>query len=237
MQKSELVNLIKKYYLEGLCPAVKWTVNEKNLKIDCVTEDKSLLVSLDANLELDNGEFGIFDTNSLMTLLGALDEQIEVDFHYEKNTLTGLKLKDKVVDATFMLADLSILPESKTLKNVPEPDVKIELKKELVDRFIKSRKSLSDSKLVAFLPTSDSVDVVINFAEHNTNRITLNFPATVTNQFDLIAFNVDGLAKVLAANLDFREGSVSISEAGLMVVHFKGEDYESKYYLKKVEIS
>lgn len=240
MQKSDLINLIKKYYLEGICQNVRCTVQDKVLKVAKKSEDASVLVLLDANADLPDGEFGVLATGNLLTLLGALDEDIKVDYQYHKNKQIGLTLSDNVTTATFLLGDLSLdeFAPAGFKSALPEFDVEIPLKKDLVDRFVKGRKSLSDAKLVAFIPSETEVDVVINFdPSHGSNRITIPFPAKVQTQFDIAAFNIDPIQKAFSANTDFREGSISISTRGLMEIKFKGEDYEVKYYLNKLDIS
>jgi len=238
MQKSDFSNLIKKYYLEKQCPSVKWTIKDKKVLINFTSEDMSTIGTLDANLDLEDREIGIFDTTSLLTMLGAMDSEINLSFNYERNTPTGIRISDKFVDAVCILADLSVIPESKTLKTLPDWDFEIPLKKELVDRFVKSSKALTDVKIVGLVADTKSVDFVINYSETNTNRITVQFPAEITNSVvDVLAFNVGILTTILSNNTDFREGTISVSSRKLMQVAFKGEDYEVKYYIKGIDLT
>ena len=138
-----------------------------------------------------------------------------------------------------MLGDTSLDAfQTHNLKtSLPTFEVVIPLKKDLIDRFIKSRKSLSDCKIVAFLPEKDTCDVIINYdPNHGTNRITIPFLAETSGGFDVSAYNIDPIAKAFAANSDFRDAKISISEKGLMEISFKGEDYEVKYYLNKLQL-
>lgn len=236
MQKNDFTNLVKKYYLDGQCPAVKWSINDKNLNIEFVSEDKSMKGSLDANLELEDGVFGIYDTDKLLSITNALDSEFDLVFHYEKNKPVGIRFDDKVVSATFMLADMSIIDDVPPTKSIPEFDVEVNLKKENIDRFVRSKKAMSDSNLVALIPNDDTLDFVINFAQQATNRIVVPFPATVTNSFEMVAFNASTLSSIFSVNTDFREATMKVAEKGLMMLEFKGEDYTSTYYLKKIEI-
>lgn len=242
MQKSDLISIVKKYFLEGSTQSVKWQIKDKNLTIDFKTDDKSILGQISYNLDLPDCEFGIFDAASFISFLGALDEDIQINYHYERNKLIGLDLSDKVINATFMLADLSILDAVTGLKREPEWDCEIKLKKENIDRIIKSKKSLNDAKLVAFEPFQDlsnpnaeKVELIINYSTHNTNRINLQVDANILNSFSLVAFNVDMLTKILSANLQFKEAILKLSGQGLLMVEFKDEDYESRYYLHKIK--
>lgn len=237
MLKSDLIGYIKKYYLEGNCKSVKWSVKDKNLSVIFLSEDTTLLGQLNANIDLDDNEFGIYNTDSLLSLFGALDNDMNIQYHYEKNKIVGLRFSDDLVSATYMLADLSIIPQTREIKSLPEFDIEIELKKDLIDRFIKSRKSLTDAKIVALLPDMDSVDFVINFSLQPSNRISVPFPATVTNAFSQIAFNVDYLTNIFSSNGTFKNATLKVSEKGLMMVKFEDEDYNTMYLVKSVELS
>lgn len=236
MQKTDFTNLVKKYYLEGHCPSVKWNVSDNNANIEFASEDRSMKGSVDANIELANGEFGIYDSDKLLSITTALDSEFTLDYAYEKNKPVGIRFDDKTVSATFMLADMSIIADVPATKSIPEFDATIILKKDVVDRFIKSKKALADANLVALIPNDQNLDFVINFSEQNTNRITLSFPAEIQNTFNLIAFNANTISTIFSANLDFREGKMQVAEKGLMMIEFKGEDYSSTYYLKKIEL-
>lgn len=238
MQKSDFSNLIKKYFLEKQCPSVKWTIKDGRVLINFTSEDLSTIGTLDANLDLEDKEFGIFDTTSLLTILGALDNEIQLSFNYERNTPTGIRLSDGKVDALCILADLSVIPESKTLKTLPDWDFVIPLKKDLIDRFVKSSKALADAKIVGLVANETDVDFVINYSETNTNRITVQFPAEITNSvIDVLAFNVNILTTILSCNSDFREAKISVSSRKLMMIEFTGEDYEVKYFMKGIDLT
>lgn len=238
MQTKDFISVIKKYYLDGRCVSAKWVVKEKNLTMELSTESKDLLIHLDSNIDLEDGEFGIYDTDKLLQFLGALDSEISIQYEYQKNKPIGLKLSDKVINAVFMLADISIFEPVNSLKSVPTFDVVINLNKELIDRFIKSKKALPDAKVVAIITQmNDDVDFIINFQEHNTNRITIPTKATIENPIELIAFDADVITAIFSANNgDYREGKMSINGRGLAMIEFTGEDTSVKYYLKKFEL-
>ena len=238
MQKNDFTNIIKKYYLDGLVPNARWTIKDKTLSVGKKSFDASVLVQLDANLDIEDGEIGVFDAGNLLTILGALDSEVNVEYQFHQNVPTGLVLNDKVSNATFLLGDTSLDEfDVHSLKtNLPEFQVKINLKKDLIDRFIKGRSALKDSKIVAFEVKNGSTDVIINYdPNHGSNRITIPFTSESSQILDICGFNIDPIQKAFSANLDFKTGTISISDRGLMEIHFLGEDYDVKYYLNKLQ--
>lgn len=238
MNKSDFQSIIKKYYLDGKCPAVKWNVESNNLSVNFTTIDVSTLGSISANVEIADGTFGIYNTDKLLSILSALGNEVKVDFNYEKNKAVGLKITDEVMDVNFMLAAESVIPESKQLKSVPDWDFEIPLTKEFIDRFIKAKKAISDAKIFAIITNDSDVDVIINHDKNNTDRIKFTAPAKITSQADFIGFGIDTVSTILSANSsDFRTATMKVSSKGLAQFHFIGEDYEVTYYVKSVELN
>lgn len=248
MNKKDLESLIKKYNLDDTCKSVIWKVKEKNLVIDFVTENTDVCGTLEANIDIEDGEFGIYDTKGLLGILPALDSEFSLTYHYERNKPTGLTFNDKVVNATYMLNDLSIiysddqaksierLQKLKDTDNHPEFDLKIELKKDFVDRYIKSKKALGDALVVAIIPADDEADFVINYSSTPSNRITIPVKCEVNKSFDMIGFNASMLLSILSNNTDFRTGTLQISSRGLMVLDFVNEDSKTTYFVKSLDL-
>lgn len=239
MQKSDLTNAIKKVFLEGLVENVTVTVADKELKVSKKSTDNSVLCQVSANTELPDGEFGIMNMASLLSLLGALSEDVQVQYRYYKNTPIGMVFNDKSIEANLLLGDatLEIFSKDEPKQKVEDFDVVIPLKKEILDRFLKSKKALSDAKIVAFVPNGDKVDIVINYDPNIENdRITITTDAQVNNPIDVCCFYTDPFQKLLNANTDFREASISIVGRGLMKINFKGEDYEATYFMHKLKL-
>lgn len=235
MNKNDFANTIKKYYLDGECNAVKWTVEDNSLKITFNTGDKSTLGYLTANAELPSGEYGIYNTDKLLSILNALDTDIDVSFNYERNKVVGLNLTDKKIDVSFMLADLSVLPETSNLNRLPDWDFEFVVDKNFINTFIKSKKAIQDANYFAFITDDQKVDVIINYDTINNNRISFSIPATVNKQTDFIMFNANVLTTILTSNVsDFKTGKISVSELGIMQIEFVSEDCEIKYYMKKI---
>lgn len=239
MEKQYLSSIIKKYYLDGSTPTARWVIKDSVASITFKTSDRSVLGILSANLELPDAELGVFDSKNLLSLLGALDSDVSLSYKHEKNKLTGLSISDDAATATYMLADLSVVEEVSGLKKVPDWSCRITLKKDFVDRFIRAKKGISSANIVAINSgiNPNEVEFIINYAQHNTSRITLTAAAECTEPIDLSAFDAEMISKILLANTDFlTEAEMLVSNQGLACLRFKNEDYEAEYYLQRIKL-
>jgi len=74
MKKLYLEDVIEKYYLNGLVERVKIEVVDKTLTTKFISNQKNLVGTLCApNIELDDCEFGVYDTTQLLKLIGITD--------------------------------------------------------------------------------------------------------------------------------------------------------------------
>ncbi len=231
MDKGKLLNFINKYSLNGNCNSVKWISKSRGLLVNFITEDKSTLGMVAAKgVNFPDGEFGIYNTKVLVKLLGALQNEFEMEVNSE-----SLMLKDESVSAIFRLANLDIIPESPSTTNLPESDFSFSVNSIFIDKFLKSKAAIEESTNFAFQNNKEGkVQLIINYAQHNTDRICI--PLDIEHKIDSpLLFNAEIFKEVLSANKDCTEGKISVSAAGIMVCQFKSEDIASKYYLVMLE--
>ena len=74
MKKSNIVNNIQKYYLGGLSKGVIWNIKNNKVNISFTTETKDTVGDLVFDLNLDDCEIGINNTDALLRLLSITDE-------------------------------------------------------------------------------------------------------------------------------------------------------------------
>ena len=147
MQKTKLNRFISKYNLNGNVNSVKWTSKDNSLSTIFVTSDKSLMgnVRVD-NLQLDDGDVGIYTTDQLVKLLGVLGEDVTVDVSRFGDKAVSLKVKNGVVSIDYTLSDLSVIPDPPTLKRVPDFQTQIKVDSSFIDTFIKGKSALSEAE-------------------------------------------------------------------------------------------
>jgi len=116
MEKSILDRFITKYNLGGLAEAVVLTEDgTSNLKTKFISDDKSVLgIVSSPKIELEQGEYGIYNTAQLKSLLGVLNDVVKIKVIKTGGKPTGFSLSDDGTKVTYVLADKASIP------NVPE---------------------------------------------------------------------------------------------------------------------
>ena len=119
MQKTKLNRFIQKYNLNGNVNSVKWSAKDNALSTAFVTSDKSLMGNVKVqNLQLDDGDVGIYTTDQLIKLLNVLGEDVTMDVSRFGDKAVTLKVKNGVVSIDYTLSDLSVIPDPQ--KPVPD---------------------------------------------------------------------------------------------------------------------
>lgn len=245
MKKSDLQEFIGKWYLGGMLSASEKsffptpiTVTNNKAKVTLRSADKSVLVDVDSNLEMEDGEFIIGDTKEFLTILSAFGDTLNVKAKkLHQDYFNMLELSDSDIHAKFALADPLQIENRPQLKSIPDTDVEIKINKAFVDKFIKARKAIPSATVFAVLPDSfgKKVEFIVNHSQNqNVNSITV--PVTgdviITNEFEPMYFDCNYVSAILQENTGYRFATLAVSTQQMMVITFVGEDYEAKYYLK-----
>lgn len=240
MQKSELQAIIKKYYLDGITGlndatnVVGWEVKDKSLNIQYLPPNASVRISIDANLDLEDGKFGIFRTDKLLQMVNALDSEFDITFNYVKNRVVGLRFDDKSITATYGIADPSILTPVPAIRENPEYNIQIDLTREIIKKFTSAKKALPDAKIVALFPDGSEVDFIVNYDKNNSNTVTIPIIAKQIATSEPIMFDFSTLIAIFNSNLEFKLAicNVHVAERGRMELKFINEDCISTYLIK-----
>lgn len=246
MRKEKLVNFITKYTLGGLCNQVKIVSKDRKLITSFATENKDLLgfVKVD-NIDVKNPgdttlsdkfEFGIFNTSILSKMLSAMQNEVEITFNEDLGKVVSMDIIDDTMSGQIMLADLDIIETPPTINQLPPIDIKLNVNSVIMDQFIKAKNALPDSQILAFVQDGDDVNLVINYAEHNTDKITLTMSVdTIEGTIPPMKFNSNIIKEIFAANKDCQSGSIELSSQGLLTIRFSGEEFDTKYLLVMIQ--
>jgi hypothetical protein len=236
MEKVRVNRFIQKYNLAGLIESVKWNVNGDTLTTQFISDDKSVLGNVSmTGFDFENGEYGIYDTTKLTKMLSVLSNDVDIKPSKYDGKVTAIDLKDKGTSATYMLADLSVIPVVPDLKQLPPFDVEIDIDSTFVDRFNKAKSALSDEKNFTFQCKGGSGKIIIGYSKTNTNRISIDVNCKCEGDVDGISFSADFLKEILNANKDASSASMKISTQGLANLKFDVDNYTSEYYLVEVQ--
>lgn len=236
MNKKLLTGLIEKYNLGGTIESVKWVVKDNVVKVDFVSEDKSLIGSTVLNkLEMEDAEFGVYTTSELTKMLSVLEDDITIEPVKVADKYRSLKINDKSFKMTYVLSDPAIIPPAPNLKTLPPFEVKIDVKKEFVDNFLKAKTAISDSDSFAVQSMAEDVVLTVGYSDNNTNRTSFKTVGVNTSDIGPLQFSVEQLKNILVSNKDFVTGTIEISSKGLLRVVFTNKEYTSTYFLVKLQ--
>lgn len=236
MEKVRVNRFIQKYNLAGLIESVKWGVEGDTLTTQFISDDKSVLGTVTmTGFDFEDGEYGIYDTTKFTKMLSVLSNDVDITPSKFDGKVTAIDLSDKGTSATYMLADLSVIPVVPDLKQLPPFDVQIDIDSTFVDRFNKAKSALSDEKNFTFQCKGGNGKIIIGYSKTNTNRISIDVNCKCENDVDGISFSADFLKEILNANRDASSASLKISTQGLANLKFDVDNYTSQYYLVEVQ--
>lgn len=239
MDKKLLERFIQKYHLGGTVEAALWHVKEKKLSTRFSTDNKSIIgeLSLDG-VELENGDYGIFHTDKLKSLLNILGDTLLITVQKSGGRATALAIKDSsdTTSVMFVLADPANIPKAPSIKELPDFNLSFELDAPFVSKFIGAHKALGDSNELTIVAREDGIDAVLGHnTKINTNRVTIPTTYLKSEVADPIQFRGDYLREILAANKEGLPGIMQVSSAGLARISFAIPNFDVVYYLPALD--
>lgn len=232
MTKSKFDGFVNRYSLGGEIESVLVKSDAKSLNVSFISDDKTLLgnVSVD-DVSLPEGDFGIYTTSLLKQFLGVLDENITVSA-----SESSLQFSDAKTKVNYMLAAESVIPIVPKVKELPEFNVEIKLDSDFVNKFIKSKNAIgNDSDSFTFISKGGKSEVILGYSTQNTNRISIQVDATVTEDVAPISFSSTYLKQILTVNKDSSSSVMKISSKGLMHIKFSDDVYNCEYFLVELK--
>lgn len=234
MEKTKLEKFISKYNLGGACESVTFKSDGKTLSVRSISDDKNVLGEVVcSNTMFPEGEFGVYETKKLRSILSVLEENLVVTAVSTNDKITGLNLTDGETKATFVLADTSVVPAVPELKKLPPMDFTITLDEKFVNTFIKAKGALSEIETFTVMSdgTTNNANVVIGYSTLNTNRIAINATTDKTVELSPINFSAKYFREILVANKEAKNGTLEVSSKGLAKASFDVDDISTVYYL------
>jgi len=237
MEKARLINFINKYHLGGLVQSVAWNSNG-SLATRFISDDKCVVGEIKLNkFNSDASNFGVYNTDLLVKLLGVLGNDVNFQINSAGDKAFSLTLDDKSTTVNYMLADLAVIPLTPELKELPPFEMSIKITKEFIDKFIKAKGALPEIEHFTVMknPKLGKYQIVIGYSNTNSNRISIDIECDVQEDIDPISFSAKYFREILASNKDLNGGTMLVSSEGLAKVEFDIDDYESRYFLVKLE--
>ena len=116
MNKQKLTGFIEKYSLGNTIESVPWSIKNNTLATDFVSDDRTLLGNVKLNsFEIDDTEFGIYNTTQLQKMISVLGSDVKVNLKKVDKRAIAIDMTDDEVSLNYMLADLDIIPRAPKL--------------------------------------------------------------------------------------------------------------------------
>lgn len=238
MQKSVLERFIAKYNLSGAAEAVLWVTDDDSLGTRFISDDKNVLgIIKTTEATFEPGEYSVYDTAQLRSMLGVLEEDMSVKVNKKNNKVTSLGLGDASSKATFVLSKREVIPDVPDLKQLPEFDVEVTLDDKFLNTFVKGKNALPDVETFTVLTERGETQVILGYsARANTNRIAFKVELSRGDGLDRpINFSARYLKEILIANKEARGGVLKVSSKGLAHATFDLDGFEVDYYLVEIQ--
>ena len=235
MKKSHIVSNIEKYYLNGLTKEVVWNLVGGNATIDFATETKDAVGQVVFDMPLPDGPLAIYSTDALLRLINITSEEIQIELSEGPTGLVDkLKIQDNKFDLNYHLSDINSIPEVQKVSEV-DYDFSFKVNDEFITGFLKAHNALEKVKDVT-LNTSTTkqgenvVEIVLGERSQHSHKVKFTELAEFESQSDLLPFSANVLREVLAANKGV-EGTIQVSNKGLMKLEFNSEESTAKYFI------
>lgn len=240
MLKNTLESTIEKYYLNGLCEAVKIVIKNKEIVISfSPAEDKSLIGKVTCkNFDVADCTIGVYNTTQLLKLIKILDHNILVTINQERTIADKLLISDNKYDLEYYLAELNLI---KPIPKVKEPGYNVEIDLTMdnfITKFINAKKALGDIKQFRFEANQlghNQATFELGDGTSYSNKIRFNTPTQSTDNINPMPFSANLFHEILIANKECDKGKFQISKEGLIKMIFNEGDLESEYFLIRLE--
>lgn len=235
MDKLHLVQILKKYYLNGLVEKASLVVKDKKISIKVVSPNKDLVGYVDADIELQDCDLGIYDTSQLLKLIGITGSFLTLNLDMKHKIAKTLLIADNEYNLEYALADTMMIPSVPTIEE-PEYDVSMDVDAEFIEKFIKSAKAL-DTEIFTIESLVDDkgvnlVKIILGGQEKHTNKVHFTSIAqNVGTPGEVLRFPISEFREILDTNKDMVSGVLQLSEQGFMRIDFKSENITNYYFL------
>lgn len=234
MEKTKFEKFISKYNLGGACESVTFKSDGKTLSVRSISDDKNVLGEVVySNTMFPEGEFGVYETKKLRSILSVLEENLVVSAINTNDKVTGINLTDGETKATFVLADTSVIPTVPELKTLPPMTFTVTLDEKFVNTFVKAKNALNEVESFTIMSdgATNVANVVIGHSTLNTNRIAINATTDKAVELSPINFSATYFREILLANKDAKNGTLEVSSKGLAKASFEVDGISTVYYL------
>lgn len=240
INKTDLVSIISKYYLNGLIESVKWEIEDQNLTIKFMSNDKTMLGKVTyKGIDLEDSVIGISNTTQLNRLIAITNGYIDLKYIKQHKMITKLIISDNQFTTNYALADTMIIPKAGEYIGDGVYNIEAELDNESINAIVKAKSALADSDTVVFKPhTNDDGELQLEMQfggniEH-ANKVSFFAPNITTHDlpYDFKVQYLSNIIKeIMYCNKDVVYCKMSINLDGIMRLTFDNGNLQSEYFI------
>lgn len=245
INKSNLQNVINKYYLNGNVESVKWDIKDKALSIKFTSQTKEMIGEIKcSSFVLPDSSIGISNTTQLLKLLNITNGDLNLDYIKNGKTFAKLIIADNQFTVNYTLADTLTIPKTGTYTGPEEYDLTTELTTDAIAALIKAKSALPESttvliKSVTSLEGNFELELTFGGDIEYANKVSYILKNTTVNNVvsDLnLGFNSELLKEILSVNKDATNAKMFLNIEGLMKLEFESNNTVSTYYIVKKDV-
>jgi hypothetical protein len=240
-------SFLERYHLKDQVGNVEIKIQDNQGERELYTEFKSKdggTVKGDVSLapfEFEReANFGIWNTQQLISLLQIMDDRFDLDLiDNPQGGVAALKFEDDFRTVKFHTSKLKMIRDayedfSLKLKKNPPVAAEVDLDDEFTNSFTKGINAVEEDP---FSVRAEDGGLVFELgwrrhAGGNTVKLRPESNTDTVPDFDEMVFKGDLMRNILKANSD-DPGYMRISPAGMLMMHFRGDMFESNYYMTK----
>ena len=245
INKTDLVSVISKYYLNGMNEAVKWEIKDNTLTIKFTAPDKSMIgVVTHEGFELEDSTVGISNTTQLNKLLAITNGYLSLEYFKQHKLITKLIIADNQFTLNYALADTMIIPKAGEYVGDGQYNIEATLDNESINAIVRAKSALADTDTVVFKPfiNADSelqLEMLFGGNIEHSNKVSFYLPDITTNNLPVefkAHYNSNLIKEIMYCNKDVANCTMGINLDGVMRLYFDNGNLKSEYYLVAKEL-
>lgn len=237
MEKTKLVKVIEKYHLSKLIERGCWTIKDNTVQINFNSPNKDLVGFLTTDIQLEDADVGIFDTEQLLSLVNITDETLLLSFNKVGGMPSQLNIEDNNFSLLYSLSDSTLIEKIESVNKPSIPLTTIDIQTEFIVNYLRAKKALTKEERINIqLGINDQGEKIACFmlGNHTTYSNSIRFEAYCDFKEQMsnsIAFNANLLKELLAVNKNAETIKLTLWKEGLMKIETTEEGIDVEYYL------
>jgi hypothetical protein len=237
MEKTKLVKVIEKYHLSKLIERGCWTIKDNTVQINFNSPNKDLVGFLTTDIQLEDADIGIFDTEQLLSLVNITDETLLLSFKKVGGMPSQLNIEDNNFSLLYSLSDSTLIEKIESVNKPSTPLTTIDIQTEFIVNYLRAKKALTKEERINIqLGTNDQDEKVARFVlgaqTTYSNSITFEVYCDFEERMsESIAFNANLLKELLAVNKNAETIKLTLWKEGMIKIETMEEGVGVEYFL------